>query len=419
MKHYLNYVNIPLDKGSINLKTRPRAIPFTSSSRNESAYINYYQSFIEATIRIVVNADIHNDDDVYLVLKQPHNCIIEKMDGSFSFIDPTSGQEMGIDISENIAQESFYRAALDCCYCNRDKQVLDDIAPVWNGCPNYERIEDSEEDCTFKPFTENLPHIYKDDKTEITWKVRIPMRLLTGFAARNAFLLTRNFVTKLYFNDYNTFVEKLVTENNNDFNTFDIFEVTDLNFYYDQTILSPDETDIFDSTLLNIPSTKIERGFTSVTLQGNNETRVKFNDTLNFCPKLMVLFFTDENNNLAELQKISPKYWKISTGGETNLNPAFDVDSSNAEPDYRLWSMTKQGLDQNNLPCLNYENWKNASRFYIFSFAENFSLLDNNNYINYELRFGRDGSLEGIPDKINIHRVYIKDYLSVFESQTE
>ena len=418
MKHYLNYVNIPLDKGSINLKTRPRAIPFTSSSRNESAYINYYQSFIEATIRIVVNATIDNSDDVYLVLKQPHNCIIEKMDGSFSFIDPTSGQEMGIDISENIAQESFYRAALDCCYCNRDKQVLDDIVPVWNGMCNYEKLGNTTPDCTFKPFTENLPHTTSGGKTEVTWKVRIPMRLLTGFAARNAFLLTRNFVTKLYFNDCNTFVEKLFGDTT-PYTTFDTFEVTDLNFYYDQTILGADEADIFDSTLLNIPSTKIERGFTSVTLDGNNEARVKFNDTLNFNPKLMVLFFTNENNNLAELQKISPKYLKISTGGETNINPAFDVDSSNAEPDYRLWSMTKQGLDQNNLPCLNYENWKNASRFYIFSFAENFSLLDNNNYINYELRFGRDDSLTGIPDKINIHRVYIKDYLSVFESQTE
>ena len=141
------------------------------------------------------------------------------------------------------------------------------------------------------------------------------------------------------------FVEKLVGDDT-PYTTFDTFEVTDLNFYYDQTILGADEADIFDSTLLNIPSTKIERGFTSVTLDGNNEARVKFNDTLNFNPKLMVLFFTDENNNLAELQKISPKYWKISTGGETNINPAFDVDSSNSEPDYRLWSMTKQGLDR-------------------------------------------------------------------------
>ena len=55
MKHYLNYVSIPIDKGSINLKSRPRALPWTSSSRNEQAYINYYQSFIEATIRIAVN----------------------------------------------------------------------------------------------------------------------------------------------------------------------------------------------------------------------------------------------------------------------------------------------------------------------------------------------------------------------------
>ena len=419
MKHYLNYVSIPIDKGTINLKSRPRALPFLSSSRNEQAYINYYQSFIEATIRMEV-AGQANNNNVYLVLKKPHNTIIEKMDGSFSFIDPTSGQELGVDISENIADESFYRAALDCCFCNRDKQVLDDIAPVWNGCDNYYKKSSSDADLTFRPFTENLQYTNNTatSSCEVIYKARIPMRLLTGFAARNAFLLTRNFVTKLYFNDYTTFVEKLVLSGV-DKTTFNVFEITNLDFYYDQTILGPDEADIFDSTLLNIPSTKIERGMTSVTMNGNNETRVKFNDTLNFSPKLMVLFFTDENNNLANLVKLSPKYFKISTGGETTINPAFNPESSNAWPDYRLWAMTKQALDQNNQPCLNYENWMNANRFYIFSFAENFSLLDNNNYINYELRFNKDGSGPTIPDKINIHRVYLKDYLTVFESQTE
>ena len=413
MKHYLNYVSIPIDKGTINLKQRPRALPFLSSSRNEQAYINYYQSFIEATIRIVVQGNANNPNN-YLVFKRPTNCIIEKMDGSFSFIDPTTQQELGVDISENIADESFYRAALDCCFCNRDKQILDDICPVWNGMSNFDK---NYEDLTFNPNSENLDYTNSGSTCELTYKCRIPMRLLTGFAARNAFLLTRNFVTKLYFNEYSTFVEKLVLSGV-DKTSFDVFEITNLDFYYDQTLLGPDEQDIFDSTLLNIPSTKIERGMTSVTVATGRENVVKFNDTLNFNPKLMVMFFTDENNNLSDLVKISPKYFKISTGGETTINPAFSIDSTNADPDYRLWSMTKQGLDQNNSPCLNYNIWKNASRFYIFSFAENFSLLDNNNYINYELRFSDDDTVD-IPEKVNIHRIYLKDYLTIFESQTE
>ena len=125
------------------------------------------------------------------------------------------------------------------------------------------------------------------------------------------------------------------------------------------------------------------------------------------------MFFTNEKDDLVDLVKISPKYLKISTGGETNINPSFDPDSTNEDPDYRLWSMTKAALDLNNQPCLNYDIWKNASRFYIFSFAENFSLLENNNYINYEIRFNPQHN----DQKINIHRVYLKDYLSVFESE--
>ena len=142
MKHYLNYVSIPIDKGTINLKQRPRALPFLSSSRDEQAYINYYQSFIEATIRIVVQGNANNPNN-YLVFKRPTNCIIEKMDGSFSFIDPTTQQELGVDISENIADESVCRAALECCFCNGDKRIVDDICPVWNGMSNFdENYED-------------------------------------------------------------------------------------------------------------------------------------------------------------------------------------------------------------------------------------------------------------------------------------
>ena len=71
MKHYLNYVSIPIDKGTINLKQRPRALPFLSSSRNEQAYINYYQSFIEATIRIVVQGNADTKQFFHLLLKKP------------------------------------------------------------------------------------------------------------------------------------------------------------------------------------------------------------------------------------------------------------------------------------------------------------------------------------------------------------
>lgn len=421
MKHYVNYVSIPIDKGTINLMNRPRAIPWTSSSRNEQAYINYYNSFIEATIRIVLNQA--TGSKVYINLLKPEVCIAEKMDGSMSFIDPQTNQEMALDVSENIINESFYRAALDCCFCNKDKQILDDFAPVWNGMDNF-NVEHGVDSDVFKSFTDYLQCEKKDSKLYITWKARIPIRLLSGFAARNAFLLTRNFVCKLYFNEYKNFINSIIVDSvaipAGDAKILSV-DITNLDFYYDQTILGPDEADIFDPSLLNIPSTKIERGYTSVTLgAAGEEKRVKFNDTLNFNPKLMVMFFTNQNDDLVDLKRISPKYWKISTGGETNLNPSYDNESTNEEPDYRLWLQTKAGLDQNNLPCMNYHNWRNASRFYIFSFAENFNLLDNNNYINYELRFAADGNgVVGPNEKINIHRVYLKDYLTVFESITE
>lgn len=413
MKHFMNYVSVPIDKGTISLKTKPRSIPWVSSSRNEGSYINYYNSFLEVTVRIIFANAITNN--AYLLLKKPHNCLIEKMDGNFSFIDPQSGQEMGLDVSENIMDESFYRAALDYCFCNKDKQLLDDFCPCWLGMNNYYDPSDN------KVFDNKITDLDIDatNKTML-WKCRVPIRLLSGFAARNAFLNTRNFVCKLYFND----IFSMISQFNNgtatkDFATAEVtsVDVTNIDFYYDMTLLGTDESDLIDPQLLNIPQTKIERGLTTATLPSNadQELRIKFNDTLNFSPKLMVLFITDENNNMADLMKLSPTYFKISTGGETNLNPSMDPDSNNQHPDYRLWAQTKQGLDKNNQPCMDYTIWKLSARFYVYSFAENFNLLENNNYINYELRFKTDATYKD--QKINIHRVYLKDYLSVFETE--
>ena len=74
MKHNLNYVSIPIDKGYISLKTKPRAVPWTSSSRNEQAYINYYNSFIELTLQIIVKGlDMSGKKDVNISLLKPHN----------------------------------------------------------------------------------------------------------------------------------------------------------------------------------------------------------------------------------------------------------------------------------------------------------------------------------------------------------
>lgn len=414
MKHFMNYVSVPIDKGTISLKTKPRSIPWTSSSRNEGSYINYYNSFLEVTIRFVFTSAIGANTKLYL--KKPHNCVVEKMDGQFSFVDPQTGQECGLDISENIMDESFYRAALDYCFCNKDKQLLDDFMPCWLGMNNYYSATDN------APFD----HVVKDldvdttNKTAI-WKCRVPIRLLSGFAARNAFLNTRNFVCKLYFNDIFSIVKQFndgSSTTNSDFTTASVssVDITNIDFYYDMTLLQADETDLLDPQLLNIPQTKIERGLTTATLPAaGQELRIKFNDTLNFSPKMCVFFFTDEDNNMCDLLKLSPTYLKISTGGETNLNPAMDPDSSNKQPDYRLWAMTKQGLDRNNQPCMDYVIWKQSARFYIYSFAENFSLLENNNYINYEIRIKADSVDNN--KKINIHRVYLKDYLNVFETE--
>ena len=388
MRHYTHCVTIPLDKEEIDLTNESRPIPWNHSTDESNCYINFYRSWIEATFKVSTNTSVSSGDS-YLTLVKPHSCAISRIDGNFVFVTQ-DGTVLGSDFTEALKNESYYRTVLDNCFCNANKQMLDDYCPQYTGQQNV--VTDT------APFDTSYPVTVIGGGTN-TVKVRIPIRLLSGFAARESFLLVKNFQSKIYFNKWSYWCSNLGSK------AITNMTLTGLDAYYDQTVIDANE-DPFPESLLSIPQCKLESATTPVTTKNGSETRVKFTDTINFKPKLMALWFTSEDDNLNQIKKISPTFFKISTGSETNTNCSLDPESTGSSPDYRLWCQTRNCLDMNNQPVLRYDIWKNHSRFYLFSFAENFNLVNNSNYINYELRFTHNAE-----EKINVHRAYLLDYL--------
>lgn len=398
MRHYTHSVNIPLDKNEVDLANEPKPIPWSHSSEESNCYINFYRSWLEVTFKVNINA---NPGSQILTLLKPHSCAISHIDGNMVFVS-RDGTVLGSDFTESIRKESYYRTVLDNCFCNADKQMLDDYTPQYVGMQNIDIKTDTNSLEATSPFDNTLT--FSGLKTgDNTLKIKIPMRLLVGFSARDAYLLVKNFQSKIYFNKYSYWMNRLGNQ------IIQSCKLTNIDAYYDQTITEADE-DPFPESLLTIPQCKIETAYTPVACgTTNSENRVKFTDTINFKPKLVCIWFTDENDNLVKLRRSSPTFFKISTGSETNTNCSLEPDSDVNNPDYRLWTMTRNCLDMNNKPCLRYDVWKNRARYYLFDFAQNFNLVNNSNYINYELRFKNDDGQAN--ETIHIHRAYLLDYL--------
>ena len=390
MRHYTHSVNIPLDKNEIDLSNEPKPIAWSHSSEESNCYINFYRSWLECTFKVTANGNSGK-----LELCKPHSCAISHIDGNMVFVS-RDGTVLGSDFTESIRKESYYRTVLDNCFCNAEKQLLDDYCPQYVGMRNISIDEDLGE-TTFK-------NAMQFTAGSDTIKIKIPLRLLVGFAARDAYLLVKQFQSKIYFNKYSYWMSKF------NGNAITACKLINIDAYYDQTICESDE-DPFAESLLTIPQCKIETAYTPVKFDDDKEKRIKFTDTINFKPKLVAIWFTNENDDLNKLRKSSPTFFKISTGSETNTNCSLDPDSNSENPDYRLWTMTKNTLDQNNQPVLRYDIWLGKSRYYLFDFAQNFNLVNNSNYINYELRFKNDNGENGGIETVHIHRCYLLDYL--------
>ena len=183
MRHYTHCVSIPLDKESIDLANEARPIPWSHSTDESNCYINFYRSWIEASFQVTTAAATTAGEKI-LKLVKPHSCAISRIDGNFVFVG-TDGTVLGSDFTEALKNESYYRTALDNCFCNKEKQLLDDYCPQYLGQQNIPASITSSFATQYKVNTEA--------STTNTIRVRIPIRLLSGFAAREYSCLLRIF----------------------------------------------------------------------------------------------------------------------------------------------------------------------------------------------------------------------------------
>ena len=108
-----------------------------------------------------------------------------------------------------------------------------------------------------------------------------------------------------------------------------------------------------------------------------NKTTYDDNIIVNFCPKYMIVYFTNIDRNHATLLNIKPSYFRVGvSGGAQTTKCNFD---NTLEKDSAYWDMVNyccNTLREQSL--VTYESWCNRLHYYVFPLSEMFSFKASN-----------------------------------------
>ena len=108
-----------------------------------------------------------------------------------------------------------------------------------------------------------------------------------------------------------------------------------------------------------------------------NKTTIDENIIVNFCPKYLIVYFTDIDRNHATLLNIKPSYFRVAVAGgaqSTKTNFCNDLEKNSAYYDmvnYCCNTLREQSL-------VTYESWSNRLHYFVFPLGEMFSFKSSN-----------------------------------------
>ena len=109
-----------------------------------------------------------------------------------------------------------------------------------------------------------------------------------------------------------------------------------------------------------------------------NKTTVDKNIIVNFCPKYMIVYFTDINRNHATLLNIKPSYFRVAVSGGAQ-NTKCNFSNNEFEKDSAYWDMVNyccNTLREQSL--VTYESWSNRHHYFVWPLSEMFSFKASN-----------------------------------------
>lgn len=136
-------------------------------------------------------------------------------------------------------------------------------------------------------------------------------------------------------------------------------------------------------------------------LLNSGATNYDDNIIVNFAPKYMIVYFTDENHNHVTLENVQPTFFRCGvSGGQQNTKCNFENILGKDTAYYDMVNYSTNTLREESL--ITFESWNNRMHYYVWPLSEMFAFKASN-IIELNLQF------PALTKKVYMNVIYIKD----------
>ena len=360
-------------------------------------------------------------------------CLVSRITGDYKFIDPSTGDEIACDLSNNELHIGLYRSIINLIYMPKSihSQNAELTEFPYIGINGYGYDDGKVREVAIpenkRMFLNNIPFYNTDGNGNFVAKIRIPWNSLLDIGAQPYLVNVKSMNLTISWNKEDDFFEKeysIEEKGEGDNTVIKTYTHGPIKIKTARTV-----TDYYRvNNLKNLPWGEEALIRPNIFPIGQNyqikgdQLRWHQSFRIPYAPKACFLFFTDTDNHLDKLRPLNIDYFRCYTGsGFSSHLPQYDNIYLTGEhpdgkvligniPDSRFFDELMYVANPAEEHIINYDTFTKYYRIYAVDFESSAELLANQNEIYFELKFkNKRFDNDNNPLNLNVHVVFIEN----------
>ena len=397
-------------------------LKITQTAIAGDVFTNFNTSYLELELECnefkVDDTKITTDPVVYWLVTGQPACLVSRITGDYKFIDPSTGDEIACDLSNNELHIGLYRSIINLIYMPKSihsqNTELTELPYIGINGYNYEdeRIREIAIPDDKHMFLNSILFYNTDGNGNFVAKIRIPWNSLLDIGAQPYLVNVKSMNLTISWNKEDDFFVKEYTIDGKKLTHSPITiktarTVTDYYRVNNLKSLPWGEEALVRPNIFPIGQNYQIKG---------DQLRWHQSFRIPYAPKACFLFFTNTENHLVSLKALNIDYFRCYTGsGFSSHLPQYDniyITGDDPEgmrlirdiPDSRFFDELMYVANPAEEHIINYDTFTKYYRIYAVDFESSAELLANQNEIYFELKF------KNLRDEdLNVHVVFIEN----------
>ena len=403
-------------------------LKITQTAIAGDVFTNFNTSYLELELECneFKEGDNKNTTDpvVYWPVTGQPACLVSRITGDYKFIDPSTGDEIACDLSNNELHIGLYRSIINLIYMPKSihSQNTELTELPYIGINGYNYEDDSIREIAIPNdkhmFLNSITFYNTDGEGNFVAKIRIPWNSLLDIGAQPYLVNVKSMNLTISWNKEDDFFVKEYTIDGKKLTHSPITiktarTVTDYYRVNNLKSLPWGEEALVRPNIFPIGQNYQIKG---EQLRWHQSFRIPY------APKACFLFFTNTENHLVSLKPLNIDYFRCYTGsGFSSHLPQYDniyITGDDPEgmrlirdiPDSRFFDELMYVANPAEEHIINYDTFTKYYRIYAVDFESSAELLANQNEIYFELKFKHKRlDDDGNPINLNVHVVFIEN----------